>query len=102
MGHLRGKPNHPQTQGKIERYHRSMKNIVKLHHYYSPSELENAINDWVAYYNNERYHESLSNVTPSDVYFGREEKFLQKRKQTKLRTTQKRRQEYLQQKLILA
>ena len=91
MGHVRGKPNHPQTQGKIERYHRSMKNIVKLHHYYNPSELEIAINEWVEYYNNDRYHESLSNVTPSDVYFGREEKILQKRKQTKLRTIQKRR-----------
>ena len=102
MGHVRGKPNHPQTQGKIERYHRSMKNIVKLHHYYSPSELENEINDWVEYYNNERYHESLSNVTPSDVYFGREEKILQKRKQTKLITIQKRRHEYLKQKLISA
>ena len=83
-------------------YIQSMKNIVKLHHYYSPSELENAINDWVVYYNNERYHESLSNVKPSDVYFGREEKILQKRRQTKLRTIQKRRQEYLQQKLISA
>ncbi|KRO51942.1 MAG: hypothetical protein ABR79_03265 [Cryomorphaceae bacterium BACL11 MAG-121001-bin54] len=102
MGHVRGKPNHPQTQGKIERYHRSMKNIVKLHHYYSPSELENAINDWVEYYNNERYHESLSNVTPSDVYFGREEKILKRRKETKLKSIQKRRQEYLQQKLISA
>ena len=102
MGHVRGKPNHPQTQGKIERYHRSMKNIVKLHHYCSPSELEMAINEWVEYYNNERYHESLSNVTPSDVYFGREEKILQKRKQTKLITVQKRRHEYLKQKLISA
>jgi putative transposase len=79
-----------------------MKNIVKLHHYYSPSELENAINDWVEYYNNERYHESLSNVTPSDVYFGREEKILKRRKETKLKSIQKRRQEYLQQKLISA
>ena len=102
MGHVRGKPNHPQTQGKIEMYHRSMKNIVKLHHYYSPSELENAINDWVEYYNNERYHESLSNVTPSDVYFWREEKILKRRKETKLKSIQKRRQEYLQQKLISA
>ena len=102
MGHVRGKPNHPQTQGKIERYHRSMKNIVKLHHYYSPSELENAINEWVEYYNNERYHESLSNVNPYDVYFGREEKILKRRKETKLKSIQKRRQEYLQQKLISA
>ena len=74
MGHVRGKPNHPQTQGKIERYHRSMKNIVKLHHYYSPSELENAINDWVEYYNNERYHESLSNVTPLMSILGEKKK----------------------------
>ena len=75
---------------------------IHSNHYYSPSELENAINDWVEYYNNERYHESLSNVTPSDVYFGREKKILQKRKETKLKTIQKRRQEYLQQKLISA
>ena len=68
-------------------------------HYYNPSELEIAIKEWVEYYNNERYHESLGNVAPSDVYFGREEKILQKRKETKLRTIQKRRQEYLQQKL---
>ena len=46
MGDVRGKPNHPQTQGKIERYHKSMKNIVKLHHYYSPLELENASRTW--------------------------------------------------------
>ena len=79
-----------------------MKNIIKLHHYYSPSKLENAIKDWVVYYNNQRYHESLSNVTPPDVYFGREEKIFQKRKHTKLITIQKRRQVYLKQKLMSA
>ncbi len=62
--HTRGAPYHPQTQGKIERYHRTMKNVVKLQHYYFPSELEAALKDFVAYYNNERYHESLDNVTP--------------------------------------
>ncbi len=40
MKHIRGRPLHPQTQGKIERYHRSMKNIIKLEHYYLPQELE--------------------------------------------------------------
>src|SRR5262249_5709627 len=34
--HTRGAPYHPMTQGKIERYHRSMKNVVKLDVYYSP------------------------------------------------------------------
>ena len=76
MSHTRGRPYHPQTQGKIERYHRSMKNVVKLEHYYLPSELEAAIGDFVAYYNDERYHESLDNVTPADVYYGRHREIL--------------------------
>lgn len=68
--HIHGKPLHPQTQGKIERYHRSMKNVVKLNHYFCPSELEKAIGLWVKYYNEKRYHESLDNLTPRDVYLG--------------------------------
>ena len=66
--HIHGKPLHPQTQGKIERYHRSMKNVIKLNHYFCPSELENAIDGWVKYYNERRFHESLDNLTPKDVY----------------------------------
>jgi transposase InsO family protein len=42
-----GKPMHPQTQGKIERYHRTMKNVVKLNHFYHPEELIEALkNSW--------------------------------------------------------
>jgi len=67
--HVHGKLCHPQTQGKIERYHRSMKNVVKLDHYYCPEELNQALKSFVHYYNHERYHESLDNVTPADVYF---------------------------------
>ena len=65
---------HPQTQGKIERYHRSMKNVIKLNHYFCPSELEKAINEWVKYYNERRFHESLDNLTPRAVYLGEGEK----------------------------
>ena len=57
MDHTRGAPYHPQTQGKIERYHRTMKNVVKLQNYYFPGELEAEIEKFVDYYNNERYHE---------------------------------------------
>ena len=71
MDHVQGVPNHPQTQGKIERYHRSMKNVIKLEHYSSPGELTYRLEEFVQYYNNNRYHESLQNVTPADVYFGR-------------------------------
>jgi putative transposase len=94
MGHTRGRPYHPQTQGKIERYHRTMKNVVKLEHYYFPWELEAALRDFVAYYNNERYHESLNNVTPADAYFGRRYKILSERGRIKRRTMEKRKQLY--------
>ena len=72
--HIHGKPLHPQTQGKIERYHRSMKNVIKLNHYFCPSELEKAIEQWGNYYNERRFHESLDNLTPRDVYLGQGEK----------------------------
>ena len=81
--HTRGKPYHPMTQGKIERYHRSMKNILLLEHYYSPDELENQIGLFVDYYNNHRYHEALNNLTPADVYYGRGPEILTRRKQVK-------------------
>jgi putative transposase len=95
MGHTRGAPYHPQTQGKIERYHRSMKNVVKLEHYYFPWQLEAAIRDFVAYYNNERYHEALDNVTPADVYFARQYTVLTERSKIKRRTMERRKKEYL-------
>ena len=90
MKHTRGAPYHPMTQGKIERYHRSMKNVVKLEHYYFPWELENAIAEWVAHYNHERYHESLDNVTPADVYNGRRNDILDRRSMIKSRTLMQR------------
>ena len=95
MDHVRGAPNHPQTQGKIERYHRSMKNVIKLEHYYSPEELKYRLNEFVAYYNNKRYHESLRNVTPADVYFGMDKQILKKRNLMKQKTLHKRRKLHL-------
>ncbi len=94
MKHTRGAPYHPQTQGKIERWHRTMKNVVKLENYYFPGELEIALKDFVAYYNNERYHESLKNVTPADVYFGRQYQILSKRGRIKRSTMKERKRLY--------
>jgi putative transposase len=71
MDHVRGAPNHPQTQGKIERWHQTLKNRILLENYYLQGELEAAIAAFVEHYNNHRYHESLGNLTPADVYFGR-------------------------------
>ena len=78
------------TQGKIERYHRSMKNVVKLENYYYPWQLEKAIADWVQHYHHERYHESLDNVTPRDVYQGRRDDILDQRAIIKSRTMMRR------------
>ena len=71
------------TQGKIERYHRSMKNRILLENYYLPGQLEQSIEEFVEYYNNCRYHESLDNLTPADVYFGRGQAILKRRERTK-------------------
>jgi transposase InsO family protein len=91
MEHVRGAPYHPQTQGKIERWHQTMKNRVLLEHYFLPGDLERQIGAFVDYYNNERYHESLGNLTPADVYFGRAEEILKQREEIKRKTMLKRR-----------
>ena len=75
MTHTRGKPYHPMTQGKIERYHRSMKNQILLENYYLPGQLEARLAEFVDYYNTRRYHESLHNLTPADIYCGRGQAF---------------------------
>jgi putative transposase len=93
IGHTRGKPFHPMTQGKIERYHRSMKNLILLDHYYSPSELEDQIRVFVDYYNNRRYHEALGNTTPADVYYGRDFEILERRELIKQNTMLLRREQ---------
>jgi len=93
--HTRGKPMHPQTQGKIERYHRTMKNRILLEHYYSPEELERALDAFIDFYNNNRLHESLDNLAPADVYFNRGEKILKQREEIKQKTILQRRINHL-------
>jgi Integrase core domain. len=92
IGHIRGKLYHPMTQGKIERYHRSIKNLILLDHYYSPSELEEQIRIFVDYYNHERYHEAFNNVTPGDVY-ARDFKIFKRGEQIKQKTVLLRRKQ---------
>ena len=73
-----------------------MKNVVLLQNYYSPSGLEKALSQFVEYYNNERYHESLENLTPADIYFGKEEEVLTRREEIKRKTMRQRRRQNLQ------
>jgi putative transposase len=97
MDHVRGAPFHPQTQGKIERWHQTMKNRVLLENYYLPGDLERQIAAFVDYYNNQRYHESLNNVTPADVYFGRGKSIIRERKKIKIMTIKNRRLQHQKQ-----
>jgi putative transposase len=96
MAHTRGRPYHPMTQGKIERYHRSMKNVILLENYFLPGHLERSVANFVDYYNTRRYHESLDNLTPADVYFGRGERILERRRRIKQRTIDDRRKRHFQ------
>ena len=91
IAHTRGRPYHPMTQGKIERYHRSMKNILLLENYYSPDELIDQIDQFINYYNNQRYHEALNNLTPVDVYYGKTREIMTRRERVKKKTMRQRR-----------
>jgi putative transposase len=93
--HIHGKPFHPQTQGKIERYHRSLKSLLCLENFYFPWQLEQTIAAFIDHYNNHRYHEALDNVTPADMYFGRSTHILDQRAALKRRTLALRRAQYL-------
>src|ERR671921_773028 len=89
--HLRGAPYHPMTQGKIERWHQTLKNRILLENYFLPGDLETQLAAFVDYYNNHRYHESIDNLTPADVYFGRGPTILAARERIKRETIAERR-----------
>jgi len=89
--HILAAPFHPQTNGKLERYHQSIKREVNQVPYELPGQLERAIADFVEYYNFRRYHKALGNVTPADVLQGRRDEILQRRKEVQILTTNRRR-----------
>jgi transposase InsO family protein/transposase-like protein len=91
MKHTRGAPYHPQTQGKIERWHQTLKNRILLENYFLPGDLEAQIDAFIGYYNHQRYHESLKNLTPADVYTGRGQTILLEREKIKRKTMKLRR-----------
>jgi len=91
IGHILAAPFHPQTNGKVERYQQSLKREVNQLPYELPSQLERAIADFVDYYNYRRYHKALGNVTPADVLYGRREEILERRKEVRIQTINRRR-----------
>jgi transposase InsO family protein len=89
--HITASPFHPQTNGKIERYHRTIKGEINLVPHEMPGELKEAIRGFIEYYNYQRYHEGLGNVVPYDVYTGKHHEITQRRKEVKRRTLEERR-----------
>jgi putative transposase len=97
IAHIHGAPYHPMTQGKIERWHQTLKNRILLENYYLPGDLQGQIEAFVDDYNNRRYHESIDNLTPADVYFGRGQTILLQRERIKRQTIAERRLHYQRQ-----
>jgi transposase InsO family protein len=89
--HVRGALLHPQTQGKIERWHQTLKNRILLENHFLPGDLEARIEAFVEHYSHRRYHESLNNVTPADAYFGKAATILKQRERIKRQTIEHRR-----------
>ena len=73
--HTRCSPHHPQTNGKLERFHETLKARINLLVYSLPQDLRRAIAEFIEFYNHRRYHEGIGNVAPGDVYYGRRKQF---------------------------
>ena len=87
--HIFGAPYHPQTQGKVERFNRTLKEKVNLWVYRTPEDLQAAITKMIEAYN-DTPHEALKNVSPNDVYAGRKDEVLERRARIKLETMARR------------
>jgi putative transposase len=96
--HIRCAPHHPQTNGKIERFHETLKARLNLLVYTSVEQLRVAMAEFIEFYNQRRYHEGIGNVRPADVYYGRREEILRRREEQKRRTLYERIQYNLDQK----
>jgi transposase InsO family protein len=88
--HLRCSPHHPQTNGKLERFHQTLKTRLNVLVYSSPEALKRAMAEFIEYYNHRRYHEGIGNVAPADVYYARREEILRRREEQKELTIQAR------------
>lgn len=93
IGHILASPYHPQTNGKIERYHKSLKQTIYLTTWDCPNKMKAEIGKFIHHYNTKRYHEGIGNVAPDDVFYGRRDTIIKQRKEKKIHTLQRRREQ---------
>ena len=86
MQHVHCSPHPPQTSGKLERFHETLKARTNLLVWASLEELRRAIAEFIEFYNPRRYHEGIGNVAPADVYYGQREEILKRREEQKRQT----------------
>jgi len=80
MTHVRTSPYYPQSNGKLERYHRTIKsNCIRVNTPLSLSDAQRLITDFVDRYNNSRLHSAIGYITPKDKLEGRAETILAQR-----------------------
>jgi putative transposase len=94
--HIFSMRNHPQTNGKAERFNRTIKDHLTLTVHASPEAFDRALEEYRHWYNYEHYHEGIGNLHPADVYYGRADAILEQRKQLKEQTKKARKKANLQ------
>jgi transposase InsO family protein len=69
VGVIHGQPYHPQTQGKEERFHRTLKaEVLDRGAWQDCHQVQRAFNCWRPVYNQQRPHEALGLATPASRY----------------------------------
>jgi len=92
MTHVRTSPYYPQSNGKLERWHKSLKSeCIRPGTPLSQQDAERLIQQYVDHYNNVRLHSAIGYVTPMDMLAGRQ-KEIQAARDRKLEEARRKRQ----------
>jgi len=99
MTHVRTSPFYPQSNGKLERYHKTIKTeCIRPKVALSLDEARTQITDYVRYYNDERLHSSIGYVAPKDKLEGRDKQIFTERDQKLEAAREARKQKRLEEK----
>jgi len=81
MKNVRTSVNHPQSNGKIERFHGTIKSEkIRSMPILNLDQMKSEVGEWIDFYNNERLHSAIQYVTPMDVINGKQEEIINERK----------------------